>query len=458
MLASALRPELAESAVRHAVAAAKYAESRDALDQALVHWEQALTAEGRVPGAQPRTRYDVLVGLGRARYRRGDVTGSRDALDAAVDVARGTGNCELIAKAATVRGAGVWHWREFGTSDPPTVALLEECAAELPEGALHARVLANLAMELTYEWRSLEADAIGRRAIDIARAVADDDLFVDVVPVRTLALWGKPGAVPERPALAEEVLLRPLSQEQELYDRFGAAAAHMQAGNPADADRHMTRCVELARRLRHTGADIPIAWWLFYRAIDSGDMTAAERLCQVALKRHQRSSVVAISDMAPMAALRMAEPGAAVPDEYVEMARRHANPAFRAMVAHALAESGRAAEGADLLGAPVPEGAWDYSSMYGDCLRVDVLSAAGRTEQLRGALARIRPWAHEFAIYGSTDCAGAIDYFIGRGLEGLADTEGARSAYGRAAARNRAAGIVPWRRRAEQRLSDLPAS
>jgi DNA-binding SARP family transcriptional activator/anti-anti-sigma regulatory factor len=455
VLASALRPDLAETAVRHAVAAAQYAESRDALDQALVHWEQALTAEARAPGAQPRRRYDVLVGLGRARYRRGDVTGSRDALDAAVDMARNIGDCELRAEAATVRGAGVWHWREFGTSDPPTVALLEECAAELPEGALHARVLANLAMELTYEWRSAEADAIGRRAVDMARAVANDDLFVDVVPVRTLALWGKPGAVPERLALAEEVLRRPLSQEQELYDRFGAAAAHMQAGNPGEAERHMTRCVELARRLRHTGADIPIAWWLFYRAVDSGDVAEAERLRRVALKRHQRSSVVAISDMEPMAALRMAAPGAPVPDEYVETARQHANPAFRALVAHALAEAGRAGEGADLLGAPVPDGAWDYSSMYGDCLRVDVFSAAGRTEELRGALARIQPWAHEFAMYGSTDCAGSIDYFVGRGLEGLGDAEGARLAYGRAAAGNRTAGIVPWQQRAEQRLNAL---
>jgi hypothetical protein len=93
--------------------------------------------------------------------------------------------------------------------------------------------------------------------------------------------------------------------------------------------------------------------------------------------------------------------------------------------------------------------------MYGDCLRVDVLSAAGLPDRLRPALARIEPWGHEFAIFGSTDCIGSIDYFIGRGLEGLGERDGARAAYGRAATANRSAGIVPWARRAGQRQAAL---
>lgn len=456
VLGAAMRADLAEPAVRHSASAARQAERRGALDQALVHWEQALTADTASRSKDPRRRYDVFVGLGRARSRRADVAGSREALGAAVDIARSLGDQQLMAAAATsFRGAGVWHWREFGTSDPAMVSVLEDCLHGCPPGPLRTRVLVSLAMELIYEWRSHESEEVGMRALESARELADDSLFADVVALHTLALWGKPGAVSRRLELAAEALARPLSLEQELYLRFGAAAAHVQGGDPVEADRQMARCRELSRRLRHTGADVPIAWWLFYRAVDAGDEASATRLLDEALGLHRRSSIVAISDMEPMARLRLGAIGDAVTEDCVEVGRQHANPAFRAMTAQALAESGRALEGAELLGRPVPDGAWDYASMYGDCLRVDVLASAGRTGELRPALARIQPWGHEFAIYGSTDCIGSIDYFIGRGHDGLGEVDLARAAYSRALTANRDAGLVPWQVRAERRLAAL---
>jgi hypothetical protein len=216
----------------------------------------------------------------------------------------------------------------------------------------------------------------------------------------------------------------------------------------------MTRCVELTRRLRHTGADVPIAWWRFHRAADRGDTAEARRLGAEALERHRRSSVVAISDMEPVARLRC-EGAAALTGPDVELARTHANPAFRAVVAHALAETGRPAEGVELLGPPVPDGAWDYASVVGDCLRVAVLAEAGDTRALPAALARIRPWGHELAVYGSTECIGSIDYFVGRGLEALAQLGEARAAYARAERSNRAAGMVLWEQRSRARLDAL---
>jgi DNA-binding SARP family transcriptional activator len=456
VLGAAMRPQLAGPAVRHSITAARHAEGRGALDQALVHWEQALTADTAARDQDPRRRYDVLLGLGQARHRRADVAGSREALGAAMDIARDLADQELVATAATsFRGAGVWHWREFGTSDPAMVSVLEDCIGGCSPGPLRTRVLVSLAMELVYEWRSVEAEAVGWRAVETARKLDDDELFADVVALHTLALWGKPGAVKPRLDLAEQALALPLSQERELYLRFGAAAAHLQAGNTLEADRQMARCTELSRRLRHTGADVPIAWWRFYRAIDADDAVAGERLLGEAVERHRLSSIVAISDMEPMARFRLGDSGHVLADAHLAAARRHANPAFRAMIGHALADAGRAQEGAELLGEPVPDGAWDYASTYGDCLRVDVLAAAGLTDRLPAALARIQPWGHEFAIFGSTDCIGSIDYFVGRGLEGLGDVEAARAAYARAGEANRAAGIVPWQRRAERRLAGL---
>jgi DNA-binding SARP family transcriptional activator len=455
VLGAALRPQLVEPAVRHSMAAARVAAARGALDQALVHWEEALTADA-IGSDEPLRRYEVLLGLGRARYRRGDVAGSREALTAAVEIGRAHGDAALMAEAATsFRGAGVWHWREFGTSDAAMVAVLEECLAALPEGPLRVRVQVSLAMELTYQRRSMEADVVARGAVDAAREVADDELFADVVALHTLALWGKPGAAGRRLELAREALERPLSREQELYVRFGGAAANMQLGDMAEAVAQMNRCVELTRRLRHSGADVPVAWWLFYRALDAGDTDGARVLLDEALQRHRLSSTVSIGDMEPLGRLRLAGPGTDVPDEYVEYGRNNPNPAFRAFIAHALAESGRAKEGVALLGDPAAEGTWDYASFAGDCLRVDALAAAGETERLPAALARIVDWGHEFAMYGSTDCIGSAHYFIGRGFEGLGDIDRARAEYELAAEANAKSGIVPWERRARRRLALL---
>ena len=87
------------------------------------------------------------------------------------------------------------------------------------------------------------------------------------------------------------MLTRALSQETELSTRFTAAAANLELGRTAAAREQMIRCIELARRLRYTGSDVPIAWWRFYRALDAGDIVLAgelatrPRICTAAARR-----------------------------------------------------------------------------------------------------------------------------------------------------------------------------
>lgn len=67
----------------------------------------------------------------------------------------------------------------------------------------------------------------------------------------------------------------------------------------------------------------------------------------------------------------------------------------------------------------------------------------------------------EFAMFGSNECFGSVDYFLARGLAGLGDRDGAAAAYRRAIVRNRAAGVLPWLRRSQAQLAELdptPAS
>jgi len=455
-LGCVLRPELAAGAVRASESAARLAEGRGAFDRARTHWEQAVAADDLCPDCDERRRFDLLLGLGTACYRTGDVVGARGALDAAVALATRLGDVALVAHAATsFRGSGVWHWREFGTSDPEMIATLENCLAQLEPGPLQARVLSSLSMEMTYEWRLTEAESYSARAVEVARRVGDHDLLASVIGLRELLMFGRPGAASERIGSAEELLALPLTSEQELHARFSSAMAHMQAGDPHAADRQMARAVELARRLRHTGVDVPIAWFLFFRALAREDPDAA-LLGERAAQAHARSSLVGLSELRALATLRSAGFGSPVPDEIVGLAQGHSNLILRNVVAHALVESGsRGPVALALLCDPVPEGAWHYASLYGECLQLEVLAEVGDTERLRVVLRRVEPWQHEFVSYGSNDCAGSVAYFVGRGREALGEPAAAEAAYARAVDANRRADMLPWLRRAEQRLAAL---
>jgi hypothetical protein len=160
--------------------------------------------------------------------------------------------------------------------------------------------------------------------------------------------------------------------------------------------------------------------------------------------------------MRVLASVRSAGFGAPVPEEMVRLAQEHSNPMLRNVVGHALIESGSQGSVAlELLGDPVPPGAWHYASLYGDCIQLEALAEVQDTKRVRQVLSRVEPWQDEFASYGSNDCAGSVAYFVGRGREALGDLTGAEAAYTRAVSENRRAGVLPWLRRAERRQARL---
>jgi DNA-binding SARP family transcriptional activator/tetratricopeptide (TPR) repeat protein len=449
------QPELAPRAVGHTMAAARLAEGRGALDEALVLWEQALQADHLATSPEPRRRYDVLLGLGQARARRGAVTESRAALQEAIDIGQTLDDIVLVAQAATnFRGGGIWHWREMGTFDEQLVEVLQHCAAALPPGPLLARVLSSLSMELMYQWRSAEADELGEKSVQMARGCGDRELFCDVASMRVMAANCRPGGAEQQLALIAEVLSNEPSREQELYVRFLSAPAHMQRGDVDEADRQVTRCLELVRRLRHTGADVPLAWWRFFRAAERGEHELANQLAKEAAALHAGSQVVARAELESYMR-RVADHDAPVSDAEIEWGRAHPSPAFRALIAHPLADAGRVEEAVAILGDHIPDSAYDFTSTYGECLRAEVLAAAGPSEALRRELDRIEPLADEMAIMGTTDCIGSIQYFVGRAHEAFGDLDDARQAYVRAIERNRRAHLKYWTERAERRLAGL---
>ena len=129
--------------------------------------------------------------------------------------------------------------------------------------------------------------------------------------------------------------------------QYGSAL--LQAGRTSDADAVIERCQAAAARLRHTGADVPLGWWRFMRAI-SRDDPAAKELGDAALDLHRRTSVVSLEELTGIHAIRTAPVGSEVPPDVVASPAVRRNPAFRSEVAYGLLESGDLETAVRLLG------------------------------------------------------------------------------------------------------------
>jgi hypothetical protein len=178
-----------------------------------------------------------------------------------------------------------------------------------------------------------------------------------------------------------------------------------------------------------------------------------ERLTQAALELHRSSGHIGSDELECLAAVRLLPPGGFVPDEVVALARS-GGPAVRAVVAQALLDAGATSEARGLLEPGPTPGASDYSVQAALCLRVLVLAAIGRPDELADAVARLEPYAGTVATYGTVDHLGATDYFLGVGHHALGDSRAAAEAAA-AVELTAATGVLPWHRRAVALLDSL---
>ena len=417
---------------------------------------RVLAAADFLDEVDPLDRYRWLADLALAELRIGELVGAREHVGAAVAIARAADRWDLVAQAAvSLIGAGVWSWREAGSVDEVMIESLLACVEQLPDGGLKARVLASLQMEYYHARRFDQAEIYGRRSVELARRVGEPGLLLRVLLVRSLTNWA-PGTHTQRIALAEEMLSLPAAGEMEVSVLWQYGTAMNHAGRDAEAEAAMVRAQQAAARLRHTGADIPIAWWKFMRAVEREDPQRAE-IGRDALELHRRTTFVASGELAGLYALRSGEIGDPVPSEVIEFGRESPNPGYRALVAYALVEAGDATLAIGILGPDGAEDARDFAALASDCLRTGVYAAAGRLGDTRRMLGRITRWSGDAVTWGSVDHLGAVDYFIALGQLALGEIDVARQHLRLAIELCDRVGNQVWARRARSRLSRLDA-
>jgi tetratricopeptide (TPR) repeat protein len=239
-----------EKAVDYAERAAAQALKLFAHDEALLHCERALAAQRLLPPDEPR-RLRLLLALGDAAARLGDVGKARDTLERAARLAGTLGEHESLARAALALGRARVV---AGRVDLRLVTLLEDALAALDpsDSPLRAALLGRLAAALYYSPDVERLDRLTADGLAMARRLGHPGIIAGALLARLLAVWGlRP--VAERAALVDEaapLAVRVGSTGLILECQSWRIVNRLEAGDVAGAEAELATYTAEAERLR----------------------------------------------------------------------------------------------------------------------------------------------------------------------------------------------------------------
>jgi DNA-binding SARP family transcriptional activator len=244
---------VAGQAADYARRAGDRATSQLAHEEAVRLYRMALDALAMPGQADDTARCELLLALGEAQGRAGDMTGAQEALLAAAGIARELHLPKAFGRAALAfEGRFVWP----RATDERTIPLLEE-ALELLEGdsELRVGVLARACGALRAEpWRHEERAAISKEAVASARRLGDPATLAYALEGRWAVLFD---AVPEDPderltvgAEMAELGHRSGVKERAWSGHLAQVFVQMERGDRRTADAELDRVIELAEELR----------------------------------------------------------------------------------------------------------------------------------------------------------------------------------------------------------------
>jgi len=217
-----------------------------AYEEAAGHYERALQALELADRARGKLeRGELLLMLGQAQWRSGEIEKAKETFEQAASLARALDAPELLARAALGYGSGLGGAGFALGTDVRLVSLLEEGLRALPEcdSVLRARLLSRLAVELYF---TPSIDTVDRRsrlsseALEMASRLGDRPARLVALYSRHWALLGPDVDIDERLAIgAEMIALASESGDREMtLPRPPRAPAHAARGR-----RHRRRRV-----------------------------------------------------------------------------------------------------------------------------------------------------------------------------------------------------------------------
>jgi tetratricopeptide (TPR) repeat protein len=419
-------PAYAEAAGRQALAVQAY-------EEAVVHFERALSTLAHAPGEQGR-RVELLLGLGDARLRAGDLRAARAAFDEAAELARRRGSAEDLARAALGFGAGLGGF-EVDPFDEHQIGLLEEALAVLDpsDSPLRAWTLARLSVALSFVASHIRRRQLSEEAVEMARRLDDRRALAYALASYCDAFAG-PAHTEQRLRSADEIIQLAESERDApaaLLGRRLRLVARLELGDIAGVDADIDAFARQAEDLRQPLYLWYVPLWRAMRAMMQGRLDDAECYLVHAVATGERASsgnaVILTDSLRIQLALERGQPNEA------EALLRHdveqglsLGPTAQAALASILARQDRRHEAQAIvdrltLGGlgelPVEDGQW----LNGMCRLADAAAQLGAVDAARVLYQRLVPYAGRFVVDGiGAACLGSVHGY----LAGLAGTLG----------------------------------
>ncbi len=262
--------------IEYSLRAGRRALEQLAYEDAAAHFDRALRALERAPDDDRRT--EILLELGDAKLRTGDMPGARAVFEDAAGLARRRERPNDLARTALGFGAGLAGF-EVQLFDERQIELLEDALAALPDedSALRASLLARLSVALTMQESVERRRTTAEDAVEMARRVADDRALAYALAAHCDAIAG-PDNCERRLAESEEIvrLARSIGDRAlELLGRRHRVLVLLETGDMDSADAEAFRFASVAEAIRQPLYQWYVPLWRGLRALMRGDFAGA---------------------------------------------------------------------------------------------------------------------------------------------------------------------------------------
>jgi tetratricopeptide (TPR) repeat protein len=457
---------MAGKALRYAIDAAGQAVRSLAYEEAARHYRMALAVLDLENSHDERQRTELLLAVGDAEGRAGDMESAGDAFMQAAAVARRTGEATDLARAALGIG-GRMIWGRPGRNRH-LVPLLREALAMLGEGSdelLRVRLLARLACALRSDADMHEqSDLLSRQAVDLARQLGDPESLSYALVCRAWATWW-PDNLELRAELAREMaeVASAVGDSERMIDaHMMLYLSHSEDGRMAEVARETTLAAQLADDLHQPSQVWLSTGWRALTMLLEGRFDEAAAI----IERELASGPAVMSNRDNVSAgtfhqfLLYREKGL--------LERAEANvraaveefawyPLHRAALVLLLIETGRPSE-AHKLFAKLTEGGFEVFQKDNEWLLGMSLASEACALLHNGAAAqvlygRLRPYAGRHAIGQLEGSVGAVDRYLGLLAATLGRLDEAEEHLADAVGINERMGARPWTAHSEADLA-----
>jgi tetratricopeptide (TPR) repeat protein len=415
----------ANLAISYAGDAGDQALSSLAYEEASRLYRMALTVLEHHPSDAPPPRLDLLLRLGDAEARGGDLPTSRETFLGAVDLARRTGDAEALARAAIGYGGG-FFWARAG-NDQHLIPMLQDALVML--GGRDDRLRVRLLTRLACAWRSdrerqEQRRALSQQAVDMARRLDDPATLGYALVGFFWAVW-LPDNADERLAVANEML----AVAEAAQDVERTIDAHLMMYlvfidlcRMTEARARMEMVMTLAHELRQ-----PAQLWLTWAnraslALLEGDYALAEET--MAHETDSGHPTTPVQD--DVSAARMhrfllrREQGRGSEEEAsvrASVAEFPWYPVHRSALVCLLAEAGRTVEARAVFEELATD---DFHALYPDCewllgtaLASDACAMLGDQAAAAVLYSQLLPFSGGHAIGHTEGSVGSVDRYLG---------------------------------------------